>query len=70
MDWLGSAAIISCLVLLVFAVTQASYAPQGWATPYIYITLSLSILLMGVIYYIEGWVAEQPLLPFSFFKIP
>jgi hypothetical protein len=70
MDWLGSASIIPGLILFVFAVTQSSYAPQGWKTPYIFVTFILSILTFGAAYYIEGWVAEQPLLPFTFFKIP
>ena len=70
MDWLGSATIIAGLILLVFAVTQSGYAPQGWKTPYIYVTFILSIIILGAAYYIEGLIAEQPLLPFSFFKIP
>jgi hypothetical protein len=32
-------------------------------------TLILSMLILGVAFYIEGWVAEQPLLPFDVFKI-
>jgi hypothetical protein len=69
MDLLGSASIIAGLLLLVFAVTDSNHAPQGWKTSYIDMTLILSILILGVAFYIEGWVAEQPLLPFDVFKI-
>ena len=69
MDWLGSATIIVGLVLFVFAITESSHAPRGWSTPYIYATFVLAILILGAAFYVEGWVAEQPLLPFEVFKI-
>jgi predicted permease len=69
MDWFGSAAVVCGLILVVFAITQSSHATNGWATPYIPVTLILGVLVLGVAFYIEGWVAEQPLLPFEVFKI-
>ncbi|KAK3708873.1 hypothetical protein LTR37_011203 [Vermiconidia calcicola] len=69
MDWLGSITIVSGLILLVYAITDSSHAPQGWATPYIYATFIASILFLSAAFYIEGWVAEQPLLPFEVFTI-
>lgn len=69
MDWLGSITTAPGLILLVFAVTDCSHAPNGWATPYIIITFVSGLLLLGVAFYIEGWIAEQPLLPFDAFKI-
>ncbi|KAK5121039.1 hypothetical protein LTR85_005823 [Meristemomyces frigidus] len=69
MDWLGSLTTASGLILLVFAITDSCHAPQGWATPYIYVTLILGIMLLAAAFYVEGWVAEQPLLPFQVFKI-
>ena len=69
MDWLGSITIVSGLVLLVFAITDSSHAPRGWSTPYIYVTFMLALLMLGVAFYIEGWVADQPLLPFDLFKV-
>ena len=69
MDWLGSATIIAGLVLLVYSITDSSYAPQGWQTPYILVTFLLAFVSLGAAFYIEGWIAEQPLLPFDFFKI-
>ncbi|KAK4902241.1 hypothetical protein LTR27_001144 [Elasticomyces elasticus] len=69
MDWWGSLTTVVGLILLVFAITDSSHAPQGWATPYIYVTLILAVIALGAAYYVEGWVAEQPLLPFDVFRI-
>jgi len=70
MDWLGSALIVSGLILVVFATTDASHAPQGWKTPYIYVLLIVGAALLGAAFCVEGWVAKTPLLPFDLFKIP
>lgn len=70
MDWLGSALIVAGLILVVFATTDASHAPNGWRTSYILATLILGVLLLLAAYYVEGWVAENPLLPFDLFKVP
>lgn len=69
MDWFGSAAVISGLILVIFAITDSSHAPGGWASPRILVTFLLGLAVLGVAFYIEGWVAEQPLLPFEVFKI-
>ncbi|KAK6395371.1 hypothetical protein LTR65_000841 [Meristemomyces frigidus] len=69
MDWLGSLTTAGGVILSIFAITDSSHAPQGWATPYIYVTLILGVLLLAAAFYVEGWVAEQPLLPFEVFKI-
>ena len=70
MDWLGSLFIISGLILVVFAITDASYAPNGWKTSYILVTLIVGFLFLGIAFYIEGWVAEAPLIPFDLFRVP
>lgn len=70
MDWLGSILIVSGLILVIFAITDASHAPDGWRTPYIYVTLILGTVLLGISLYVEGWVAANPLLPFDLFKVP
>ena len=70
MDWLGSIMIVSGLILVIFAITDASHAPDGWKTPYIYVTLIVGALLLGISAYIEGWLAANPLLPFDLFKVP
>ncbi len=70
MDWLGSALIVSGLVLVVFALTDSAGAPSQWRTPYIYTLLILGSLLLGLAVYVEGFVAKNPLLPFDLFCIP
>ena len=70
MDWLGAGLIISSLVLIVFAITDSSHAPEGWKTPYIYVLLIVGVLLLGGAIYVEGWVAKRPLLPFDLFDVP
>ena len=70
MDWMGSVLIVAGLVLVVFAVTDSSHAPQGWRTPYIYVTLIIGSLALFAAVYVEGWVASAPLLPPELFKVP
>lgn len=70
MDWLGSALIVSGLILTVVAVTDSSGAPDGWKTPYIYVLLIVGSVLLGIAFYVEGWVAETPLVPFDLFRVP
>ncbi|KAL4928805.1 major facilitator superfamily-domain-containing protein [Aspergillus undulatus] len=69
MDWWGCATIVPALLLLVFAITDGSHAPDGWRTPYVLVTFILGILLLGAAFYVEGWVAAEPLLPFDLFKV-
>ena len=70
MDWMGSFLIVTGLVLVVFAVTDSSHAPQGWKTPYVYVTLIIGSFLLFAAVYVEGWVATAPLLPPDLFKVP
>ena len=69
MDWLGTITTISGLILFVFSLTDLSHAPRGFLNPYIAVTFFASLVILGIAFYIEGWVAEQPLLPFDVFKI-
>ena len=69
MDWWGTCTIIPALILIVFAITQGAHATNGWATPYIPVTFILGWIFLGATIYIEGWVAEQPLLPFDMFAV-
>jgi MFS family permease len=69
MDWMGTATVVPGLVLIVFALTDGSHAPNGWATPYIPVTFVLGWLFLGAFVYIEGWVATQPLLPSDMFLV-
>ncbi|KUI54575.1 hypothetical protein VP1G_01870 [Cytospora mali] len=68
MDYWGIAAIVPALVLIVFAVTDGAHAPKGWGTNYIIITFVIGVVLLGISFYVEGWVSSQPLLPASLFK--
>lgn len=69
MDWLGVFTIVPGLLFFVFAITDSSHAPDGWRTPYIYVTFVLGCLFLGAAIYVEGWVAKMPLLPFDLFKV-
>ena len=68
MDYWGVVTIVPGLVLTTFAITDGAHAPHGWQTPYIIVTFVLGVLLLAAAVYVEGWVAEQPLLPFDLFK--
>ncbi|KAH9866303.1 hypothetical protein J1614_008869 [Plenodomus biglobosus] len=69
MDWWGTATVIPGLVLIIFALTDGSHASKGWATPYIPVTFVIGWIFLGAFVYIEGWVAEQPLLPGDMFSV-
>lgn len=68
MDWWGLVTIVPGLILVVFAFTQGSNAPDGWQTPYIYVTLIIGGLLLCAAVYVQGWVSSQPLLPAEIFR--
>ncbi|KAG5979814.1 hypothetical protein E4U55_004732 [Claviceps digitariae] len=68
MDWLGVVTIVPGLVLVVFAFTDGGHAPDGWRTPYIYVSLILGVLFLAAAVYVQGWVSSQPLLPPDLFK--
>lgn len=68
MDWWGLCTIVPGLALVVFALTDGGHAPQGWRTPYIYVTFVVGVLLLGAAVYVQGWVSEQPLFPAELFK--
>ncbi|KAF9886500.1 hypothetical protein FE257_011407 [Aspergillus nanangensis] len=69
MDWLGLCTIVPGLLLLVYALTDSSHAPDGWRSPYIIVTFILGIFCLCAAFYIEGWVATSPLLPFDLFRV-
>ena len=70
MDWMGSILLVAGLVLTIFALNEGSHAPEGWATWYIPFTLALGALLLAATWYVEGYVASNPLIPFDFFATP
>lgn len=68
-DWAGALTIVPGLLLIVFAIMDSSHAIDGWRTPYIYVTFVLGAIFLGAAFYVEGWIATQPLLPFDMFKV-
>jgi MFS family permease len=70
MDWLGSILIVSGLIIFTFAVIDSSHAPNQWKTPYIYTLFIVGSLLLLSAAYVEAYVASQPLIPASLFKVP
>jgi MFS family permease len=68
MDWWGVCTIVPGLVLVVYAFTDGGHAPDGWRTPYIYVTLILGVLFFAAAVYVQGWVSAQPLLPADLFR--
>ena len=69
MDWPGACLSIPAAELIVFAIADSSYAPQGWKTPYIPLFLALGLILLGIMIYVEGWVVKNPLLPGDVFRV-
>lgn len=69
MDWWGVLTTVPGLMLFIFAVTESSSAPNGWASPQIITTLVLGVLLLGAAVYVEGWVAASPLIPADIFRV-
>lgn len=70
MDYMGAALIVPGLTLTVFAITDSAHAPDGWRTPYVYLCFIIGSILLGLAVYVEGWIAESPLLPFDVFDAP
>ncbi|EEP80361.1 conserved hypothetical protein [Uncinocarpus reesii 1704] len=54
----------------VIGILRSAHAANGWKTPYIYVCFILGFLFLGAALYVEGWVADHPLLPFDLFKVP
>jgi len=69
MDWYGAVSLAAGLILIVFAITEAPDAPQGWRTAYVPLTLILGVLCLAITWFVEARVAAQPLLPASVFRV-
>ncbi|EEH18443.1 hypothetical protein PABG_01006 [Paracoccidioides brasiliensis Pb03] len=70
MDYMGASLIVPGLTLSIFAITDSAHAPDGWRTHYVHICFIIGCILLGLAVYVEGWVAESPLLPFEIFDVP
>lgn len=67
MDWWGAATVVPGLLLIVYAMTDSSHAPQGWGTPYIIVTLLLGVAFLAGACYVETHISKNPLLPADLF---
>jgi MFS family permease len=74
MDWLGAFLITSGLILVTYALSVQPYANAGDLTRngftfvIVYAPLSSGAACLAIAFWVEGWYASCPLLPFEFFK--
>ena len=74
MDWLGASMITSGLILVTYALSVQPYANvddptrNGFEFRIVYAPLSTGVVCLAVAFWVEGWFASCPLLPFEFFK--
>ena len=74
MDWLGAFLITSGLILVTYALSVQPYANadnlsrNGFTFVIVYAPLSSGAACLAVAFWVEGWYASCPLLPFEFFK--
>lgn len=74
MDWLGGFLITGGLILVTYALSVQPYAnvnhPEmnGFAFRIVWAPLSSGAACLAVAFWVEGWYASCPLLPFEFFR--
>lgn len=74
MDWLGAFLITSGLILITYALSVQPYAnvdhpdKNGFAFSIVYGPLSSGAVCLAIAFWVEGWYASCPLLPFEFFR--
>ncbi|KPM45155.1 hypothetical protein AK830_g1331 [Neonectria ditissima] len=68
MDWKGTATIVPGLLLVVYAITDSSNAPQGWADPRIIATMILGVAFLAGAYVVETRYSAAPLVPGDLFS--
>jgi len=74
MDWLGAFLITSGLILVTYALSVQPYANaddltrNGFTFRVVYAPLSSGTACLAIAFWVEGWYASCPLLPFEFFK--
>ena len=66
LDLPGAVTGITALVLFNFAWNQAPIV--GWAQPYVYVLMIVGLIFVAGFFYIELWVAPEPLIPFHAFS--
>jgi len=74
MDWLGAGLITSGLILVTYALSVQPYAnvddptKNGFTFRIVYAPLLSGAGCLSTAFWMEGWYASCPLLPFEFFK--
>ena len=74
MDWLGAFLITGGLILVTYALSVQPYAnvnhPEinGFAFRIVWAPLSSGVVCLAIAFWVEGWYASCPMLPFEFFK--
>ena len=74
MDWLGAFLITSGLILVTYALAVQPYAnvnnPEinGFAFRIVWVPLCCGTLCLAIAFWVEGWYASCPMLPFKFFR--
>ncbi|EME40693.1 hypothetical protein DOTSEDRAFT_177826 [Dothistroma septosporum NZE10] len=74
MDWCGAVLITAGLILLAYALAVEPYAnvsnpaKPGWSFATVLGPLVGGVACLATAFWVEGWYAKCPLLPFDFFK--
>ena len=74
MDWIGAFLITGGLILVAYALSVEPYANQfdtarsGWTFPMVLGPLITGLACLVTAFWVEGWYATCPLLPFDFFS--
>jgi MFS family permease len=68
-DWLGTFLLISAVVCILIPV-QGGGSQYAWNSPIVISLLIVRFLLTVAFIYVEGWVAKEPVIPFSLWKNP
>jgi MFS family permease len=74
MDWLGASLITGGLILVTYALSVQPYAnvnhPEinGFAFRIVWAPLSSGTVCLAIAFWVEGWYASCPMLPFEFFR--
>lgn len=69
MDWWGAVCTAAGVLLTVYAITESTSQQEGWEARQVHITLLLGVTCLVAAFFVEGWIAREPLLPFSLFQI-
>ncbi|KAI8846774.1 major facilitator superfamily domain-containing protein, partial [Chytridium lagenaria] len=66
-DWLGTFLLITAVILILIPL-QGGGSLYAWNSPVVIACFILGVLFLGMFIYVEGWVAKNPVIPFSLFK--